>query len=182
MPSEELEVLGIVTQRLEESHIPYMVTGSMAMNYYAVPRMTRDIDVVVEIVVGESDRLCELFEPDFYVDRDAVRRAIADRGTFNVIHTGFVLKVDFVVRKDSDYRREEFSRRKRVSVEGRDFFIVAPEDLIISKLDWARDTRSAVQLADVRNLLASAPALDHAYLRRWIARLGLDSLYGEVGG
>jgi len=26
-----------------------MLTGSMAMNYYAQPRMTRDIDIVVEL-------------------------------------------------------------------------------------------------------------------------------------
>ncbi len=61
-------------------------------------------------------------------------------------------------------------------------FVVAPEDLIISKLDWARDTRSQVQLADVRNLLAAGPDLDREYLTRWVNRLGLDSLYREVVG
>ena len=45
----ELEVLGIVAERLESAGIAYMVTGSIAMNYYAVPRMTRDIDLVVEL-------------------------------------------------------------------------------------------------------------------------------------
>ena len=57
---------------------------------------------------------------------------------------------------------------------------MAPEDLIISKLDWARDTRSPMQLADVRNLLAAVPDLDAPYLARWIAHLGLDALYREV--
>lgn len=59
---------------------------------------------------------------------------------------------------------------------------MAPEDLIISKLDWARDTRSQVQLADVRLLLRSVPDLDRAYLEQWIARLDLLTLYREVGG
>ena len=45
--------------------------------------------------------------------------------------------------------------------------IVAPEDLIISKLDWMRETRSEVQLADVRNLLRSVPDLDNRYLAQW---------------
>src|SRR2546422_4877873 len=133
-----------------------MVTGSFAANYYAVPRMTRDIDLVVELSAGDADRLCALFEGDFYVDRDAVRGAVAERGAFNLIHHEHVIKVDFVVRKDSEYRREEFRRRRRVTIDDVVIYIVAPEDLSISKLDWARDTRSEVQLATVRNLLAGA--------------------------
>jgi hypothetical protein len=156
-----------------------MVTGSMAANYYAVPRMTRDIDVVVELSSGDADRLAALFE-DFYLDPDAARTAITTRTSFNAIHTASVLKVDFMVRKDSEYRREELRRRRRVMLDDVPIFIVAPEDLIISKLDWARDTRSPIQLADVRNLLAAVSSLDASYMTRWIARLGLDDLYREV--
>lgn len=179
--TEELEVLWVVTRRLEEAGLPYMLTGSIATSYYAVPRMTRDIDLVVELAPADAERVCALFEPDFYVDRDAVREAVAERGTFNLIHGGLVVKVDVMVRKDTEYRREEFRRRRRVAIGDLDVYVVAPEDLIISKLDWARDTRSAVQLADVRNLLASAE-LDQAYLQRWVARLGLEPLYREVSG
>ncbi|MBI4608359.1 MAG: nucleotidyltransferase [Candidatus Rokubacteria bacterium] len=178
--TEELEVLTIVTGRLESAGIGYMVTGSIATNYYAVPRMTRDIDIVVELSARDAERVCALFEGDFYVDRNAVREAIATRGTFNMIHHAHVVKVDLIVRKDSEYRREEFGRRRRASVEGHEFAIVAPEDLIISKLDWARDTRSEVQLSDVRNLLTSIPDLDREYLGRWSERLGLGDLYREA--
>jgi hypothetical protein len=102
---------------------------------------------------------------------------------FNIIHSALVIKVDFVVRKDSDYRREEFSRKRRVTVEGHDLFMVAAEeDLIISKLDWARESRSEVQLADVRNLLVRVKDLDRNYLNRWVNRLGLEPLYREVSG
>jgi hypothetical protein len=178
--TEELEVLAVVARRLGAAGIAYMVTGSMAMNYYAVPRMTRDIDVVVELAGADADRLCALFEGDFYVDRGAARAAIAERGVFNLIHVGHVIKVDFIVRKESDYRRAEFARRQPATVEGHGFFIAAPEDLIISKLDWARDTHSEVQLGDVRNLLASVPGLDREYLARWTEGLGLGALYREV--
>jgi hypothetical protein len=180
--SEELEVLTTVARRLDALGIPYMVTGSMALNYYAVPRMTRDIDVVVELSTADAARVSDAFEDDFYVDRDAVRRATEEQGMFNLIHGGFVIKVDFVVRKESEYRRQEFSRRRRVRVEGEDVSLVAPEDLIISKLDWARQTRSEVQLGDVRNLLSCVPGLDETYLAHWTGRLGLDALYREVRG
>ena len=77
-------------------------------------------------------------------------------------------------------RIDATTRRRRLSFEGHPLFVVAPEDLIISKLDWARDTRSAVQLGDVRHLLRSVPDLDRAYLDEWITRLGLASLFREV--
>ena len=180
--SEELQVLKIVGQRLASVGIAYMVTGSIAVNYYAVPRMTRDIDVVVALSPEDTDRLYALFEDDFYIDRETALQAIAKKDTFNIIHKTLVIKVDFIVRKESEYRLAEFARRRRVSVEGFDLFIVAPEDLVISKLDWARDTRSEVQLSDVRNLLARVKDLDQGYVEHWVNRLGLDSLYREVSG
>ena len=180
--TEELEVLTIVAERLESARIAYMVTGSMAMNYYAVPRMTRDIDIVIEVSSADADRLTGVFRDEFYLEPETVRAAIRDRTTFNVIHTASVVKVDFIVRRQSEYRREEFQRRRRVTVDHTAIFIVAPEDLIISKLDWARDSRSEVQLRDVQNLLAAAPDLDREYLARWVGHLGLAALYREVAG
>ena len=180
--SEELEVLKEVARRLTGAGIPYMITGSIAANFYSIPRMTRDIDLVVELGDAGVARLVATLRDDFYVDLAAVEGAVRERGMFNAIHTRHIVKVDFVVRKDSDYRREEFARRTAVSVEGSQIFMVTAEDLILSKLDWARDTRSEIQLTDVRNLLTSVEGLDRAYLSRWAARLGLDALLREVGG
>jgi hypothetical protein len=180
--TEELEVLDTVVRRLEAAGIRYMLTGSFAANYYAMPRMTRDIDLVVDLSEDDADRFCACFESDFYLDREAVRAAIARRGTFNLIHQAHVIKVDCIVRKDSDYRRTEFARQRRGSIEGRGLAIVAPEDLIISKLDWMRETRSEVQRADIRNLLRSVPDLDRRYLADWTERLGLGALYREACG
>ena len=99
---------------------------------------------------------------------------------FNIIHTLLVVKVDLVVRKDTEYRRAEFARRRRVAFEGHPLCIVAPEDLIISKLDWTRDSRSSLQLDDARNILRAHPHLDRPYLERWISALGLETLFSEI--
>ncbi|MCY3955411.1 MAG: hypothetical protein OXF47_05400 [Nitrospira sp.] len=178
--SQELEILQMVTTRLAEANIPYMVTGSIAMNYYAVPRMTRDIDIVVELFEEGVEETVRLFQGDFYVDREMVQEAVKNRLMFNVIHHAYMIKVDLIVRKNSDYRKEEFSRRRTVKVEDHSLHIVAPEDLILSKLDWAKDSHSEIQLSDVRNLLAAVPQLDHDYLVGWADRLGLRDLYREV--
>ena len=178
--SDELDVLKSVTAQLEKAGIPYMVTGSMAANFYAVPRMTRDIDLVIELSERDVDRVTRLFQQEYYIDRDMVQRAVRDYAMFNMIHNALVVKVDCVVRKETEYRREEFARRRAVSVAGRRVFIVSPEDLILSKLDWAKESRSQMQLDDVRNLLRSVQGLDTAYLNQWIERLGLATLYQEV--
>src|SRR5918996_215155 len=83
---------------------------------------------------------------------------------FNLIQNEYVVKIDFIVRKDSPYRLREFARRKRVVVDDRNLYLVAPEDLILSKLEWARDSRSEMQLSDVRNLLKSVRPLNRRYL------------------
>src|SRR2546425_5183614 len=131
--SEELEVLKVVTGRLDASGIPYMVTGSMALNYYAVPRMTRDIDLVVELSVADTDRVCDLFQGDFYVEPETVRESVERRGTFNLIHTPPLGKGDLVVRKDTEDRRTEFTRRRGGSLGGRPLFFVWARDRLLSK-------------------------------------------------
>lgn len=178
--SEEIDVLKEVAARLEAAGIAYMVSGSMAMNYYAQPRMTRDIDMVVELRSGDADRIQAMFGADFYCNIDAVRDAIASRSPFNLIHTALVIKVDMIVRNDSAYRRMEFSRRRAVNVEGMQLWLVAPEDLLLSKLYWAKDSRSELQLNDARNLIACVLDLDWLYMERWTAELGVGDLLNEV--
>jgi hypothetical protein len=178
--TEELAVLKEVAQRLNRAGIPYMVTGSIAANYYTVPRMTRDIDIVIELSETDLGRFVGIFQEDFYVDPETVEEAVNKRGIFNLIHTEYVVKVDCVVRKDSPYRRREFSRRKKVTIDDQALYVVAPEDLILSKLHWAKDSKSEVQLTDVQNLLQSVRGLDRRYLARWAKQLGIESLYRKV--
>lgn len=178
--SEELEVLKEVARRLEKAAIPYMITGSIAANFYTVPRLTRDIDIVVELSRRDLDQFIPLFEKDYYLEPQTVRKAVESKGMFNLIHDEFIIKIDFVVRKDTADRRRKFSRKKKVVVDGQDLFVVAPEDLILSKLDWAKESRSEVQLNDVRNLLTDVKGLNRSYLTRWAKFLGIDSLYREV--
>lgn len=81
-----------------------------------------------------------------------------------MIHTTSIVKVDCVVRKTSAYRMEEFGRRRVMDLAGRPVWVVSPEDLVLSTLDWARDTRSEIQLRDVRSVLQACPDLDWDYL------------------
>jgi hypothetical protein len=173
----EVDIVRDISRRFEQADIPYMLTGSMAMNYYAQPRMTRDIDVVIAIAEEDVDRVAALFRPDYYVSEENIRESLAHESSFNLIHQESVIKVDCIIRKSSEYRRLEFERRRKISVLDFATFIVSKEDLVISKLFWAKESHSEIQLRDVRNLLATG--YDAEYLERWTRELGLDNLFQE---
>ena len=173
----EIDVVRDISRKFERAGLPYMLTGSMAMNYYAQPRMTRDIDVVVALQPKDVETVMRVFSPDYYVARESVRESIACASIFNLVHQESVIKVDCIVRKGSEYRRGEFERRQTIQILDFTTFIVSKEDLIISKLDWAKDSHSEMQLRDVKNLLATG--YDRAYLERWTRELGLATLLQE---
>ena len=170
----ELEVLHDVVARLEAGAFPYMLTGSVAMSVYAEPRMTRDIEIVVELAAEDALRVVELFSPDYYVSDEAVRSAISARGLFNLFNLAKLIKVDLIVKKDDAFQRQQFMRRQRHELAGCSVWVIGKEDLILSKLVWAMPTESAFQLRDVRKLLASGA--DEAYLGGWSVTLGVDVL------
>ncbi|MGH8622375.1 MAG: hypothetical protein ACRET3_09570 [Burkholderiales bacterium] len=78
------------------------------------------------------------------------------------------------MRKDTPYRRHEFGLRKRVRLPGFEAWIVSREDLILSKLAWAKDSGSEMQMRDVQALLAGGA--DRTYLERWANELSVADL------
>ena len=133
MIENELDVLRDVSQRLGKQGIEFMLTGSVAMNYYAQPRMTRDIDLVVALNETHAEAFVRLFESDYYLDKKNVANEISRRGMFNLIHNETVIKVDVVVLKSDPYRQEEFARRMPISLGNFQTWIVSREDLILSR-------------------------------------------------
>jgi hypothetical protein len=178
--STQLDVLKLVTARLDLAGITYMITGSIAAGLYGQPRMTRDIDVVALLYPGHAERLVESLAPDFSCDLETIREAIAARRIFNIVHEATTHKVDIIVREDRDYEVEKFARRRRADVGGQAIWVISPEDLVLSKLVWAKDSRSELQLRDVRSIIALQTHLDWPYIDRWALRLTVSALLSEV--
>ena len=176
-----------VVEILDEAGVQYMLTGSLAAAYYAVPRATQDIDLVLETESEGVVRLVGgLLAEGWYVDKDAALEAQRSRGQFNTIDPDSGWKADFLVRKERPYSLEEFGRRQRISILGVDVTVASVEDVLISKLEWALLGDSALQRRDVVQLLErSWTRLDHTYLQKWIAQLGLepewDAACAQVG-
>jgi hypothetical protein len=178
--SDQLDVLKLVATRLNSAAIAYMVTGSIAASHYGPPRFTRDIDMVVELTPATAGRVAELFEDEFYCDAEGLRAAAAQQGMANLIHRELLVKVDFIVRKDMPYRLEEFRRRRPVTIEGVTISMVAPEDLVLSKLVWMKESGSEIQRRDVQMLLDAVHDLDRAYIKSWAAELTVLAIWREL--
>lgn len=156
-----------------------MLTGSMAANIYAMPRMTRDLDLVVAISSDVLDRFPTLFpEEEYYLATEAAEAAVLNSSCFNLIHLATMIKIDIMVRKSETYRIHEFSRRQLHHIQDHPVWVVSKEDLILSKLAWAQESLSEKQLGDVRNLLATECDLE--YLQIWAEQLQLTDMLTQV--
>jgi hypothetical protein len=176
---DQIDTIADVSRRLGELGIPYMLTGSVAMTRYAQPRMTRDIDLVLELAPEGVDAFVEEFSDGYYVDAGAVEEAVRHSSMFNLVHLANAVKVDCIVRKTSEYRRVEFERRQAAEMGGVRTYVVSREDLILSKLVWAKSSHSEMQLRDVANLMRGG--YDRDYVDRWKEALGVSGLLKELG-
>jgi hypothetical protein len=163
-----------ITDVLHESEIPYMLSGSVAMSIYIVPRATRDFDFVVHLEPKNIDRFIKNFQEGYYCDKEAIEDAVKRHSMFNIIDHASGFKADFVVLKNEPFRQEEFNRRKEVDFWDKPIYVVSEEDLLISKLIWIQDFQSAQQMEDIKNL-AAIEQLDWPYITKWINKLNLKS-------
>jgi hypothetical protein len=168
---------------LDRHGIPYMLTGSVAASYHGRPRATHDADIVLDPDSKQLDAFVgELEASGFYVDPDGARAALDQRRQFNAIEMQSACKIDLIIRKDRPFSRMELERRRRVDLSfASGVAVTTPEDAILSKLEWARDSGdSERQLRDVASILEFNPGVDRQYIERWASLLDVDALWRRV--
>ena len=176
---EQHEVLRKVVEKLRDLDIEYMLSGSVAMNFYGQPRMTRHIDIIISIKETQIRRFIDAFKEEFYIESEMVLKEVSGKGMFNVSLNDYIVKVDFILRKDTKYDINAFERRRLVNVGDFEIWLISPEDLVPNKLLWAREGNSEIQKRDVKNILMITDDIDFNYLRDWSKRLTVDSLLEE---
>src|SRR5207245_6760816 len=144
------------------------------MSYYARPRMTRDIDIVVALDASAGAMIADALGKDYHADVTLLAEGFRLRRPCNVLHLPTVVKIDLIPRKDSEYRRLEFERRRKVDFAGVELWIVSPEDLVISKLEWARDSGSELPMRALRPPREVPP--DRGYLLLRAARSDMAAI------
>lgn len=178
---DQQELLTRTARILDALKIPYMVTGSFAVNFYGIPRTTHDIDLIVQIDVADANRLAREFPADFYADTEMMRQAIDRQFMFNVIDPSSGLKIDFWILKRDAYDPERFRRRRPQTVFGQTLVMPSPEDVILAKLLWYKETQIDKHLNDARGVWEmQKDSMDLNYLRLWAIKLGVTSWLGKL--
>lgn len=167
---EQERLLKRVAGILHKLEIPYCVTGGIAVTVWGRPRYTADIDVVIELLPQKLDRLAEellKIDRDVYADKIMMQRALERKGEFNFIHPASGFKVDFRILKGDIFSKEQLNRRVKRKIANVWVDFISPEDLILSKLIWHKESGSDRQLEDIESVLRRQKKLDWKYLRKW---------------
>ena len=76
---------------------------------------------MVEMGTADTARIEKLFANGYHLDAAAIQSAVVHRSMLNMIPLNHVVKVDCILRKETEYRQLEFSRRRQAKLEERSF-------------------------------------------------------------
>lgn len=172
-------ILKTVVRRLEKLKIPYVLTGGLAVSFWGSPRSTHDIDIVIDARKEDRNKIISIFKKDFYISKIAVSEAIDRRFTFNIIHLKEGLKVDFWLSKNDAFGASEFKRRLKKIIFGKGIYIISPEDLILEKLLWIKESWSSKHIEDIKSIIEISKP-DLKYIQGWAEKTSTNDILEEI--
>jgi hypothetical protein len=185
-PPDPVALALILARVLERLGVRYCIGGSVASSVYGEVRTTLDVDVVADLQLQDVEALVAALSSDFHVVDEAVRRAVEERSSFNLIHEEMLVKADVYVAPDDPVHRRQLARSRRVALRsepGSEVALASPEDVVIHKLRWYElgGRSSDRQWRDVLGVLkVQGETLDSGYLERAAADLRLDDLLARA--
>jgi hypothetical protein len=158
-----------------------MLTGSMASNFWGIPRTTHDLDFVLSFDMDRAEALVAAFEDDYALEAVSVRNAFRAPHMFNAIDRRSALKVDFWLLRRVPFEEQMFARRLRVSLFGEPAWIATAEDTVLHKLYWNGITPSERQIGDAAGIVAvQGVELDREYLEQGASELGVAEVLRQL--
>jgi hypothetical protein len=181
----EPNLFQIFTRPMNNLGFRYMVTGAVASIIYGVPRLTHDIDLVIELGPDKAEEIPKIFSSkEFYcppienIRQEALRSL---RGHFNIIHheTGF--KADFYVAGKDELHHWALQNRRQIKMEGDTIWLAPPEYVILRKLEYYREGKSEKHLMDIAGMIeVSSDQIDFKELERKTEKYGLEKEWGKA--
>lgn len=175
----------IFLSRLEKYNMPYIVTGAVASVIYGEPRLTNDIDLVVELKDKDAQKIIDAFpSEEFYCPPIEVIKLEARRqyrGHFNLIHHRSGFKADIYIKGQDDLHQWAFSNKKSFEINDEIIWLAPPEYVILRKLEYFREGQSEKHLNDIKNILeVSGEQIDKKQLEKEIHARGLDKEWKSI--
>lgn len=175
-------IISRISRDLEAERIAHALTGSVAAGLFGEPVTSLDIDFVVIMDSEDAIRAARRWR-DLCADEETFANAARTRQMVNLLHFPSGLKIDISPVPSTLYFQEVFRRRTQFSMppDGEAFWVVSPEDIILMKLVWRKDSRSEKQWANALSVCRiRGHRLDWAYLRQWARELEVESDLHEL--
>lgn len=179
--ADPLTIARQVIEVLDRLGARYSIGGSMASAFAGEPRSTLDVDIVVALSPAQADALADALSADFYLDRERLQVAVAERASANLIHVETSIKIDLFVAGGTPLDEALLERRRAIVIGDppQQFYVHTPEDILLQKLRWFRlgGQTSDRQWRDILAIVqVQGTALDRAYLARGAVILGVEDL------
>lgn len=182
---QEHDLFRIFISRLNRLGMRYIITGAVASTIYGEPRLTHDLDLVLELSTNEVEKFTDAFPPDeFYCPPPEVivleigRRF---RGHFNLIHQDTGFKADIYLSGQDKLHHWALRNRKSVDVEDEKYWLAPVEYVILRKLEYFREDSSEKHLRDIKGILElSSEQVDFEQLAKRIKDKALEKEWRQV--
>ena len=179
---QEPNLFSLFTSRLNDRKLNYAVTGSVATIAYGEPRLTHDIDIVLELGVGEIASFVLAFPASEFsvAPIEKIKNEILrpERGHFYLIHLETGFKADIYLKGDDELHQWALDNKRSFEFQGVMLPLAPPEYVIIRKLEYFRDGQSDKHLTDIKKILDNSPEIiDLAYIDAYVRRHGLVELW-----
>ena len=163
---------------------PYMVTGSFACIVRGEPRVTVDVDSVIQLERENIDEFLSFFPEDrFYCPpREIIENEIISaKGQFNIVDNETGMKADIFICRNDPLHTWGMQNRKTISFVGFDVCVAPSEYVIIRKLEYFKEGGSSKHLRDIYGLVKIDETIDMEWLKNEISKRGLEPEWKQVG-
>jgi hypothetical protein len=166
----------------DAAEIPYMVVGSYSSNFYGIPRMTKDADVVVHLPSSGWSKLPSLLPDGIEMeDQMGFEMVTATRRELLRVKDS-LFQIELFRLSEDAHDQSRFQRRLRQAIFP-DVNVSLPtaEDVIVQKLRWSRGAKRPKDFADaVAVMQVQGNSLDWPYIERWCAEHGTLDVLAEA--
>lgn len=172
-----IETLKATADALEAERVVYAVTGSIASSVHGEPFMSEDVDLIVQASVDQARSLSGRLTPRFYAPQDMLVQAARELSLTNVVDNRTGLKADLSFIPQTGYLADALARRVRLRIgtAAPGFWFVTPEDVILMKLLWRKDSRSQKQWENALSVARIKGArMDWRYLLEQARQLDIE--------
>lgn len=156
----------------EVAGVPYMIVGSYSSNFYGIPRMTKDADLVVHLDAQGWRTLPALLPDGIELEEQMGFEMVTATQRELLRVKDSLFQIELFRLSDDAHDRMRFDRRIRQTIfPGVAVSLPTAEDVIIQKLRWCRGAKRPKDFADtVAVMQVQGESLDWPYIEHWCAQ------------